>query len=330
MLGDQLQPTLAGGRLAARGSRPRAGTGRAGRRCARRPRSPRRALVAAMSPIGHGAIVARCYVRRGRTPHGGCGARSRRTSDESGGDLGKDPGASRASATRRSRRCRPSIDHVTENETGTIYYILHHDPKDEDADLLLRAVRRPGGARGPRQVGRDEGDRARCSAPFLGWPAGAEVPHARPGQGPLTRRDGDGDDLPRPDRRPPSPDRPPPTTARSTTLAERARAMPAGARLPRRARRLRPAGGDQRDQAPLAVEGRPRRRPRPGGAGRGATPRAARRACRCSPTRSSSAGRSPTCRRPGPRARCRCCARTSPSARPTCATPGSWAPTACC
>ena len=71
--------------------------------------------------------------------------------------------------------------------------------------------------------------------------------------------------------------------------------------------------GHRRDQAALAVEGRPRtptstRRcsPRP-------TRRAAPRASRCSPTRSSSAGRPTTS--PGARAASssRCCARTSPS-----------------
>ena len=85
------------------------------------------------------------------------------------------------------------------------------------------------------------------------------------------------------------------------------------ASAPRSAGRRR-LGGDQRGQAPLAVEGRPQRRARPGRAGRRLRSAAARRACRCSPTRSSSAARPPTCRRRGPRARCRCCARTSPSA----------------
>ena len=53
-------------------------------------------------------------------------------------------------------------------------------------------------------------------------------------------------------------------------------------------------GRDRRDQAALAVEGRPERRPRPGDPRPRPTRPAARRACRCSPTRSSSAGRPTT------------------------------------
>ena len=86
------------------------------------------------------------------------------------------------------------------------------------------------------------------------------------------------------------------------------------------------AGGDRRDQAAQPVEGQPDPRLDPAvwpGLRRGR----GRRACRCSPTRSSSAARPTTCRAPGPT--------TSRPAQglhrggPTSATPGSWAPTPC-
>ena len=78
----------------------------------------------------------------------------------------------------------------------------------------------------------------------------------------------------------------------------------------------RHARGDRRDQAAVAVEGRPRPRPRPGRHGRRRTRRAARRACRCSPTaRTSAAPVADLQRRARRDRRCRCCARTSRSTR---------------
>ena len=105
--------------------------------------------------------------------------------------------------------------------------------------------------------------------------------------------------------------------ARRAARGRAAPPTPPRASRPRSRGAGRRAGRDRRGEAPVAVEGRPGRRPRPGGDGARPTPRAARPACRCSPTRSSSAARRTTSRRPGPRSACPCCARTSPSTRAT-------------
>ena len=90
---------------------------------------------------------------------------------------------------------------------------------------------------------------------------------------------------------------PPTRRGRSTTCSSRLAQMAPTRGFRAALARLRAARRDQRDQAPLAVEGRPQPRSRPGADGQGLRSRRRRRACRCSPTRSSSAARSPTCRR---------------------------------
>ena len=116
--------------------------------------------------------------------------------------------------------------------------------------------------------------------------------------------------VPRPHRRPP-----PGAGGRRRPPARHARRSGAAAVAHPRLRRgpggVAPPGGDRRDQAALPVEGRPATGPRCRPRSPRPTPTAARRACRCSPTRSSSAARSTTWRPPVRRRRCRCCARTS-------------------
>ena len=97
-----------------------------------------------------------------------------------------------------------AFDHVIENETGTIYYILHEDAKDADADLLLRAVRRPAALEAHGKSDDDEGDRAGARAVHGGRP---ELKFLTPGQGQGSLTLIDGGDVPGQDRRPPSTDR---------------------------------------------------------------------------------------------------------------------------
>ena len=134
-------------------------------------------------------------------------------------------------------------------------------------------------------------------------------------------------------------------TSRPTAAADRARhrrrsvAEAERAERPRRVRpppstecaRRRPAGGDRRGQAAVAVEGRPGPRPRPG-ATLAARLRRRRRGLPVGAHRrrvlrrlARRPGRGPGRRRPPGAAQG--LHRRRP---PTCATPGSWAPTPCC
>ena len=70
---------------------------------------------------------------------------------------------------------------------------------------------------------------------------------------------------------------------------------------------------DRRGQAAQPEQGRPRRHPRPGRAGRGRTPPAAPPRSACSPRSAGSAAASTTCARSARRSTSRCCARTSSS-----------------
>ena len=200
----------------------------------------------------------------------------------------------------------------TEGETR--YYILHTNDADPDAVLFYELYANEAALDRPRHERRLQGDRPQPARPRR-RPSRAHPPHAGQRQGALTATYLDRivarhREVAAADERP-----------LDALIDGAERAEPTRGFAPC-ARRRAGAGGDRRDQAPLAVEGRPRRRPRPrrprrdvrrrwGGVPVGAHRRRVLRRV----------GRRPAARR-GRRRRCRCCARTSPSSPTTSPTPG--------
>jgi len=74
------------------------------------------------------------------------------------------------------------IDHVTNNEAGTTYYILHEDPKDEDAVYFyeLYTDRAASEAHGQSDTFKAMGP---LLAPFLGGKPELMYPRPVPGTG---------------------------------------------------------------------------------------------------------------------------------------------------
>ena len=188
------------------------------------------------------------------------------------------------------------------------YYILHTNDADPDAVLFYELYENEAALVAHGTQRRVQGDRPQPARPRRRT-SGDHPPDAGQGQGALTATYLDRivarhRELAAADERP------------LDALIAAAATGRAGAGLRRCARRGTGAGGDRRDQAPFAVEGRPRRRPRPrrrglgvrrrwGGVPLGAHRRRVLRRIGGRPR--SGRGR----RRP-----CPCCARTSPC-RPT-------------